>query len=204
MKDATATALYGTRGANGVMIISTKSGANLKKPIINVRVEGTMSQPTSIPKMVDGATYMRMYNEAADNLSSGVTPFSQEQIDGTANNLNPYVYPNVNWYNEMFKNQAYGQKVNFNIRGRSKKLDYFMSITANHDDGMLKGISKDFFSFDNNISVKKYAFQNNINAKLTDDSRISLRLNAQLNDSRTPNYDKMLRFFSKSEPEEFW
>ena len=195
LKDATATALYGTRGANGVMIISTKSGANLEKPIINVRVEGTMSQPTSIPKMVDGATYMRMYNEAADNLSSGVTPFSQEQIDGTANNLNPYVYPNVNWYNEMFKNQAYGQKVNFNIRGGGKKLDYFMSITANHDDGMLKGISKDFFSFDNNISVKKYAFQNNINAKLTDDSRISLRLNAQLNDSRTPNYDNINDIF---------
>lgn len=195
LKDATATALYGSRGANGVMIITTKSGADLEKPIINFRIEGTMSQPTSIPKMTDGVTYMRLFNEAANNLSSGAMRYSQDRIDGTYNNLNPYVYPNVNWYNETFKDRAYGQKINFNIRGGGKKLDYFMSMTANLDGGMIKGLSKDYFSYDNNISVKKYAFQNNINARLTPSSRLSLRLNAQLNDSRTPNVDEVNGLF---------
>ena len=64
LKDATATAMYGTRGANGVMIVTTKSGQNLDKPIINFRVEGQISQPTKTPKFVDGATYMELFNEA--------------------------------------------------------------------------------------------------------------------------------------------
>lgn len=67
MKDATATAMYGTRGANGVMIVTTKSGQNLDKPIINFRVEGQISQPTKTPKFVDGATYMELFNEAVKN-----------------------------------------------------------------------------------------------------------------------------------------
>ncbi|MDO5105659.1 TonB-dependent receptor [Capnocytophaga sp.] len=186
LKDATATAIYGSRGANGVMIVTTKSGANLDKPIINFRVEGTMSQPTTLPKMADGPTYMRLYNEAANNLSSGAFRYTQDQIRGTEQNLNPYVYPNVNWYDEIFKNRSFGQRVNFNIRGGGKKLDYFMSINATHDDGMVKGLSKEYFSFDNNISLKKYTFQNNINARLTESSKISLRLNAQLHDYRGP------------------
>ena len=64
LKDATATALYGTRGANGVMIVTTKNGERLDKPIINVRVEGSMSQMTRVPEMVDGVTYMNLFNEA--------------------------------------------------------------------------------------------------------------------------------------------
>ena len=67
LKDATATAMYGTRGANGVMIVTTKSGQNLDKPIINFRVEGQISQPTKTPKFVDGATYMELFNEAVKN-----------------------------------------------------------------------------------------------------------------------------------------
>ena len=64
LKDATATAMYGTRGANGVMIITTKSGRNIDKPIINFRVEGQITSPTSKPKFVDGATYMDLFNES--------------------------------------------------------------------------------------------------------------------------------------------
>lgn len=186
LKDATATAIYGSRGANGVMIVTTKSGANLDKPIINFRLEGTMSQPTTLPKMADGPTYMRLYNEAADNFSSGAFRYTQDQIFGTEQNLNPYVYPNVNWYDEIFKNQSYGQRANFNIRGGGKKIDYFMSVNATHDDGMVKGLSKQYFSYDNNVSLKKYTFQNNINAKLTESSKVSLRLNAQLQDYQGP------------------
>ncbi len=67
LKDATATAMYGTRGANGVMIITTKSGMNIDKPIINFRVEGQITSPTSKPKFVDGATYMDLFNESLLN-----------------------------------------------------------------------------------------------------------------------------------------
>lgn len=187
LKDATATAMYGTRGANGVMIVTTKSGMNLDKPIINFRMEGQISQPTSTPKFVDGATYMELFNEAVNNDNSGDVLYSNERIAGTRAGLDPYIYPNVNWYNELFKDVSYSEKFNFNIRGGGKRVDYFSSISINHESGMLKNRSKDFFSYNNNIDVMRYNFQNNINAKLSNSSKLSLRLNVQLRNMTTPN-----------------
>lgn len=187
LKDATATAMYGTRGANGVMIVTTKSGMNLDKPIINFRMEGQMSQPTSTPKFVDGATYMELFNEAATNDNSGDVLYSEDRIAGTRAGLDPYIYPNVNWYDELFKNASYSEKFNFNIRGGGKRVDYFSNVSINHESGMLKNRSKDFFSYDNNIDIMRYNFQNNINAKLSDSSKLSLRLNVQLRNTTSPN-----------------
>lgn len=186
LKDATATALYGSRGANGVVIVTTKNGANLDKPIINFRVEGYMTEPTKIPKFVDGHEYMSLFNEAIANLSTGDVPYPESKIEGTRQNLNPYVYPNVNWYDELFKEKALNQKVNFNIRGGGKKVDYFMSVTFDHQTGMFKNRSTEFSSFDNSIDVKRYAFQNNIRARFSETSVLSLRLNAQMSDKRMP------------------
>ena len=146
LKDATATAMYGTRGANGVMIITTKSGRNIDKPIINFRVEGQITSPTSKPKFVDGATYMDLFNESLLNGGSTESPYSAEEIAGTRAGLNPYAYPNVNWYDELFKDQAFNQNFNVNIRGGGKRVDYFSSVTVNHETGMIKNRSKDFFS----------------------------------------------------------
>lgn len=186
LKDATATAMYGMRGANGVMIVTTKSGAALDKPIINFRLEASMSEPTSIPKFVNGATFMELFNEAETNQPLGKALYSQERIDGTRNGLNPYVFPNVDWYNEMFKNRSFSETFNFNIRGGGKKVDYFSSVSVSHEDGMLKSRSKDFFSFDNNINRMRYSFQNNINARLGATSKLSLKLNVMLIDKRSP------------------
>ena len=187
LKDATATAMYGTRGANGVMIITTKSGRNIDKPIINFRVEGQITSPTSKPKFVDGATYMDLFNESLLNGGSTDSPYSAEKIAGTRAGLNPYAYPNVNWYDELFKDQAFNQNFNVNIRGGGKRVDYFSSVTVNHETGMIKNRSKDFFSYNNNINVMRYSFQNNINAYLGKDSRLSLRLNVQLRKTKQPN-----------------
>ena len=196
LKDATATAMYGMRGANGVMIVTTKSGAALDKPIINFRVEGSMSEPTSIPKFVDGVTFMQLYNEAVYNQPSGKEPYTQERINGVRDGLNPYVFPNVNWYNEMFKDRSFSEMFNFNIRGGGKKVDYFSSVSVSHESGMLKSRSKDFFSFDNNISRMRYSFQNNINARLGKYSRLSLKLNVMLVDKRGPEQSTSALFNS--------
>lgn len=189
LKDATATAMYGTRGANGVMIVTTKSGGNMDKPIINFRFEGQFSQPTSTPKFVDGANYMELFNEAVTNDGSGEILYSSDKIAGTREKRNPYIYPNVNWYNELFKNSTFNEKFNFNIRGGGKRVDYFSSISVIHEEGMLKNRSEDFFSYNNNINNMRYTFQNNINAYLGKTSKLSLRLNVQLRDWKQPNQD---------------
>ena len=185
LKDATATALYGSRGANGVMIVTTKSGRNQEKASINFRLENTYNTPVKIPEFVDGVKYMEMYNEAVNTRGTGEVLYPQSKIDGTRKGLNPYAFPNVDWYNELFRSGAMNQNANFNIRGGSKKIDYFSSVTVNHDSGVLKN-NKDF-SYDNNINIMRYVFQNNINAYLSKTSTLSLRLNVQLRDYNGPH-----------------
>lgn len=187
LKDATATAMYGTRGANGVMIISTKKGLDTDKPIIGFRLEANVTTPTQKPKFVSGPRYMSLYNEAVKSQGTGDVLFTDEQIQGTLLGLDPYVFPNVNWYDELFNDYAFNQKANFNIRGGTKKITYFMNMTVNHETGMLKNRSKDFYSYKNNIDVFKFAFQNNIDFKMSETSKISLHLSANLNDQTAPS-----------------
>ena len=192
LKDATATAMYGTRGANGVMIVTTKSGADTEKPIIGFRLEGNISSPTNTPEFVDAVTYMKMYNEANlnqfGNAATGL--FTNTQIANTAAGTNPYIFPNVDWYGELFKDMTFNQKANFNIRGGTKKLDYFMNVSVNHETGMLKNRTKDFgMSYDNDIDYRRYAFQNNLNFHMSKSSTISLHLNVMLSDLDGPSTD---------------
>lgn len=187
LKDATATAIYGSRGANGVMIVTTKSGKDLDKPRINVRIENSVSMPTSVPKFVSGTEYMELFNETVIGRGSTEIPYTQDKIEGTRANLDPYVYPNVNWYDAMFKPAAYNQTANLNVLGGGKKVDYFLSATFNHNSGLIKEF--DVNTFSNNISVKRYSFQNNLNANLSKDTKVSLKLNTQLRDYRGPAKD---------------
>lgn len=186
LKDATATAMYGTRGANGVMIVKTKSGKDTEKPIIGFRFEANVTTPTEVPKFVDGMRYMQLYNEAVTSQGTGDILFSDAKIAATRDGLNPYIYPNVDWYNEVFKGAAFNQKANFNIRGGTKKITYFMNITGSHETGMLQNRSKDFFSYNSNIDLMKYTFQNNIDFHMSKSSTISLHLNAQLTSTSSP------------------
>ncbi|MFA7492423.1 MAG: TonB-dependent receptor [Proteiniphilum sp.] len=178
LKDATATALYGSRGANGVMIVNTKSGRDLDKAIVNVRVESSYTAPTKVTKFVDGVTYMQMFNEAVTARNLGDKLYSQEKIDGTRNNLDPYVFPNVNWYDEMFKSGAMATNANLSIRGGSKKLDYFSSVSFNQDQGILRNNKE--FSYDSDLSVQRYVIQNNFNYQVTPTTKVSAKLNANL------------------------
>ena len=186
LKDATATALYGSRGANGVMIVTTKSGRDMEKPIVNFRVETALSMPTSRPETVDAVTYMQMFNEAALTRGTGEVLYTQEKIDGTRAGKDKYLYPDVDWYDEMFKQVAVNENVNFNIRGGGKRVDYFMSATVRHEEGMMRSLSEDYFSYNNNYSVWRYAFQNNVNVYLTNTTKVSLRLNTQLRNTHGP------------------
>lgn len=176
LKDATASAMYGTRGANGVMIIKTKSGLDTERPIIGLRVEANISMPTQVPKFVDAITYMKMFNESVRNQGTGDPLYSDEKILGTQFGLNPYVFPNVDWYDEVFKDIAFNQRANLNIRGGTSKITYFMNINVNHETGMLKNRSKEFFSYGNNINLMRYAFQNNIDFHLSPKAKIGLHL----------------------------
>lgn len=186
LKDATATAMYGTRGANGVMIIKTKSGQASDRPVIGFRVEANVKTPYMVPKVVDGPTYMGLFNEAIANQGTSDKPYSADAIELSGKGTYPYLFPNVDWYDEVFKNQAFNQKANFNIRGGTNKITYFMNLSFNHETGMLKDRAKEFYSYNTNYDMKRYAFQNNIDFHMSKTSTIALHLNADLVDIKNP------------------
>lgn len=189
LKDATATALYGTRGANGVMIVTTKRGEDVLKPIINIRLEGSVRQLTNVPEFVDGVEYMRLYNEAKLTRGDNEGLYSEEKIAGTIAGTDPLKYPNVNWYDEMFNKLAFSERANLNIRGGKKTVHYFMSAAIKRDGGNMKSLSKDYFSYNNSISVIRYDFVNNLDIDVTKTTKVSMGLNASIRNWNGPTQD---------------
>ena len=187
LKDASATAIYGARGANGVKLITTKPCKENEKTRINVTVENSFNKPMNFPDFVNGATWMEMYNEAQLTRNPGATPkYSQLDIDNTRNQVNPYIYPDVQWKDVIFKNMNMNQRANVNISGGGSKASYYMSLQANHDTGLLD--TKKVYSYNNNINNWGYNFQNNISYKITSTTKIDLHMNAQIRNKKGPNY----------------
>ena len=186
LKDASATAIYGSRGANGVMLVTTKSGQENTKTQINVTVENSFQSMMNFPKFVDGATWMELYNEGQRNRGATSLMYSQERIDNTRNKVNPYVYPDVNWRDLLFKDMAMSQRANVNLQGGGSRVSYYMSLNVNHDSGLLD--SPQIYSFNNNINNLSYNFQNNLQVKFTPTTKIRLNMNAQIQNRKGPNY----------------
>ena len=183
LKDATATALYGSRGANGVMIITTKNGRDSEKMTINLRAEFGASAPTRVPKVADGITYMETFNEA--RTTRGEKPYySNEKIMGTKLGLDPYVYPNVDWYDMLFKDCTFNQNFNFNMTGGAKKIDSFLNASVYNENGIMR--KPEASKFDTNINAQKYLFQANVSADATKTTRVSLKMNTQLHYRHAP------------------
>jgi len=188
LKDASATAIYGNRGANGVMLITTKSGEENSRARINVTLEASYNRPMKKVDFVDGVTYMKLYNEAQDARANGnVTHrYSDEKIQNTANNVDPYAYPNVNWYDMLFKSGNFNERANVNIQGGGSRVTYYMSLQANHDTGLINA-PKNYY-YDSNFNHWEYNFQNNISYKITNPTTAELRMMAQIGNEKGPNY----------------
>lgn len=185
LKDASATAIYGVRGANGVMLITTKEGMENSRAVVNVTLESSLQQPTKFPEFVDGATWMEIYNEAQQARTPGAIPaYSDETIAYTRQGINPYVYPDVNWRDLLFDDHNFNQRANINIQGGGSKVTYYMGLQVNHDTGILN-TPKNYY-YDTNVQNWGYTFQNNIAYKVTKSTKIDLRMNAQIRNQKGP------------------
>ncbi|MGV8092003.1 MAG: TonB-dependent receptor [Mangrovibacterium sp.] len=184
MKDATSTAVYGARGANGVIAITTKEGKEGKMNI-SIRVENAFTTPTRQIEIADPITYMKLGNEAVLTRDPGGTlPYSRTKIDNTIAGTNPYVYPTTDWYHEMFEDHASVQRVNLNASGGGKIARYYLAATFNQDNGNLKVDKRN--NFNNNIKLKTYSLRSNVNFNLTRTTEAALRLSAVIDDYTGP------------------
>ena len=165
MKDASATAMYGARGANGVILVTTKKGQE-GSVYATARYEAVFSMPTKRLDVVDPIDYMRMYNQALLSRDPLATPkYSVERINRTRSGKYPsWVYPANDWYDILFKNFNVNHHVGVNIRGGSKVIQYYASVNYNRDQGMLK--TDKLNDFDCNITNNQTSFRTNLNIDL--------------------------------------
>ncbi|WP_081816984.1 TonB-dependent receptor [Polaribacter sp. Hel_I_88] len=184
LKDAAASAIYGARGANGVVLISTKSG-KIGKAKFDVRIENRFSSNTDNFKLADNITYMRLANEA--NLTRNPLaqlPYSQNKIERTAAGDNPLLYPNNNWVDQLIKDYSWNQAYNISASGGSERARYYVAGTFNVDNGLIKENSLN--GVDNNISLLNYSLRSNVNIELTKTTEAIIRLYGQFDDYTGP------------------
>lgn len=184
LKDATATALYGARGANGVILIATKQGKE-GKPVYSIRAENSISAPTKDIELADPVTYMKLGNEAVLTRNPlGALPYPQEKIDNTIAGTNPYAYPATNWHDVLFKDYAMNQRIDANVSGGASVARYYVSATFNQDNGVLN-VPK-LNNFNNNIDLKTYSIRSNVDVNLTKTTILVTRVSGTFQDYEGP------------------
>jgi TonB-linked SusC/RagA family outer membrane protein len=203
MKDATATALYGARGANGVILVTTKQGKEGPAKI-SLRVENSISMPTRNVELADPVTYMKLHNEAVltrDRVAE--LPYSQEQIDNTAAGRNPLIYPANDWRSMLFKDYTMNQRVNLSVSGGGGVARYYVAAAFTKDNGILNVDKRN--SFNNNIDFKNYSLRANVNIDVTKTTELIVRISGNFDDYNGPitGGSDLYRMVVRSNPVKF-
>ena len=192
LKDASATAVYGVKGANGVILLTTKRGSN-KKPVVNFSANFGFKQPTTKLEWADYPTAMKMYNEAAanDGMWDKVIPESTIaawQHAYATGNYGPYndYFPQVDWWNEMVGNFGFQQNYNLNITGGTERMSYFASIGMLNDGDIYNTKKQD--EFDPRFYYKRYNWRTNFDFKLTKSTLLSVNIAGKMGYRNQPGY----------------
>ncbi|WP_324673858.1 TonB-dependent receptor [Hymenobacter sp. GOD-10R] len=188
LKDAATTAIYGVRGANGVVVVTTRRGKN-GPPQISARVEGSLSQPTKITHYLDAYQTASLYNQAQinDNAASPSPTFkprfTDDDLQKFKDGSDPYGHPNVDWRKVLFKNFSQQYRANLDIQGGSERVKYFISGGYLFQNGMLKDFG-DGQGVNNNYYHRRTNYRSNLDINVARglDMRIDLYGNfAQVN-----------------------
>jgi TonB-linked SusC/RagA family outer membrane protein len=185
LKDATATSLYGSEAANGVLLIKTKEGHE-GKVNVDVRVATNLSEPTQVPKLANAITYMKDADQASlTRAPLEPIPYSQRKIDKTQEpGSNPYLYPAVNYRKRMFKNHAINQKYSLNVNGGGSIATYYISGSYNDSKGLFR--VPQLNNFNSNIDFKNYSLRSNINVNLTKSTEVAVKLSGDFTNYNGP------------------
>ncbi len=184
LKDAAAAAVYGARGANGVVLINTKMGQD-GAPSFSFRAENRISTNTRNLNFADNITYMRLANQAAITRSpNGIEPYSQNKINATLAGEDPYLYPSNDWLGLLIKDYTVNQGYNLNVSGGSPRARYYIAGTYNRDNGMLK--VEPINDFNSNIRLNNYSIRSNVDFDVTKSTTLIVRMYGQFDDYTGP------------------
>ena len=172
LKDASGTAVYGVRGANGVVLVKTKTG-KIGKPQVYVDYSEGANTFTRIPKMLDGINYMNLANEALTTRNQAPM-YSQDYINKTASGLDPMVYPNVDWLSAVLNKQGHIRRANVNVSGGVQNAQYYVSLSYYDESSFMK--TDQLESYNESLKYNRYNFTSNLNAKITPSTRVDVGL----------------------------
>jgi TonB-linked SusC/RagA family outer membrane protein len=185
LKDASATAVYGVRGANGVILITTKEG-QIGKPKVSVKAEIRMHKPLAFPEFLGAYDYAVLYNEALKNMGSA-PKYSDADIEHWRTGDDPYGHPDVDWRDILVKDHFYEQQYSFNLNGGTEKVRYYVSGEYLHSGGPFYGF--DLGSYTTNSYYKRFNLRTNFDFSITKTTSLNVKLSTINDKKNDPNHD---------------
>lgn len=193
LKDASATAIYGLRGANGVLLVTTKRGSD-SPLVVNFSTQQGFHSATSLPQFLGSYDYARLYNEGLKN--DGKAPlYTDAALEAYRTGSDPYFYPNVNWYKEVLKKTAPISNYNLNFRGGNSTVRYFVLLNAIRSNGLYKNAG-DMANESVNSRYSRFNFRSNVDINLTKRISASLTLGGTVEDKANPAANTTNAFFN--------
>ena len=191
LKDATATALYGVRGANGIVLITTKRGAE-SKPKITFKMETGMVSPTRLPQLASAEQWIDYYNGLYTDRGgeAPISEYQKAQYLATAQGLpgsDPDFYPAVDWINTIFKGQSNSSRMNLSVTGGNKTVRYYVGGNYYREDGIFN-TNQD--RYDAGMSFDKFSFRSNVDMNISESTTLGLSLSNQFTDTNSPSSDR--------------
>lgn len=198
LKDASATAVFGVRGANGVVLVTTRRGEE-GKTRVSVNSSVGVQMPTRILEVADSYTAASLYVEAQrnDNVAEGKYAFSAYDLERFRLGDDPIMYPSINWYDYLTKNAAVQTQHNVNISGGTKDVRYFISLGFLYQDGLFKKL--DGLDYNNNYSYSRYNYRANLDINLTPTTTLKFNMGGIVGNKREPVAD-IWKQFTWSQP----
>lgn len=195
LKDASATAVYGVRGANGVMLITTKRGKE-QKPEVNLTANWQIQSPTRENTYLDSYQSVMLLEEALANdglpsqFSANDIEMYRKSVAGQLSGLEAMLYPNVDWYDQVLKSSAPAQRYNVSVRGGTKRMRYYASGEFYDQKGLVKNLSQDIYGNSSSPSYRRYAFRANMDLFLTKDLTFSVNFGTRFEERRGSNTEE--------------
>lgn len=206
LKDAAATAVYGSEGANGVVLITTKRG-RAQKTVVSFNAQYSIATPTRMPELMDSWDYLAMYNEAAwndagnpdwDTFMQNDAPYSAETLELYRSGADPDLYPNAIW-TDLLSKHTQNQRYTVNFRGGSDKTKFFVSGAYYSESGIFN--SNPLEDYNANINLKRYNLRSNVDMDITPTTKLSIDMSGQYKTKNSPGtgtseslFENMVRF----------
>lgn len=195
LKDASATAVFGVRGANGVILVTTKVGEQ-EKPSLSVSAEYGIQEFTKNYEMMDSWQYATLYNQALMNDGLPVK-YSDRQIQLYKDGTNPY-YANTDWFDVVFKDRSIMSRYNANLSGSTKRVKYFVNVGMLNQGGMMNTEPRSKLGYDPQFKLDRYNFRSNLDIKVTDWIKADLKIAGYIDKVGKPNFkDDQYQFIRK-------